>query len=90
MLWTLAKRDSNCCRFCHKPVQEFDASPRIRSGKVSLRVGPQIQTAGLTAADRETLLREVRAAVERLLDQGEAGDPPASSARDRPFPATMS
>ncbi|MEE9208690.1 MAG: lysophospholipid acyltransferase family protein [Gemmatimonadota bacterium] len=65
-------------------------SPRIRSGKVSLRVGPQIQTAGLTAADRETLLREVRAAVERLLDQGEAGDPPASSARDRPFPATMS
>ena len=65
-------------------------SPRIRAGLVSLRVGPQIQTAGLTAADREPLLREVRAAVERLLDQGRAGDQAASLNRDPPSPATMS
>ncbi len=65
-------------------------SPRIRGGLVSLRVGPQIQTAGLTAEDREPLLLEVRAAVERLLDQGGAGDRAASLDRDPPSPATMS
>jgi 1-acyl-sn-glycerol-3-phosphate acyltransferase len=64
-------------------------SPRIRAGLVSLRVGPQIQTAGLTAADREPLLREVRAAVERLMDQGGAGDQTAALNRDPPSPATM-
>ncbi|MEN8143385.1 MAG: lysophospholipid acyltransferase family protein [Gemmatimonadota bacterium] len=65
-------------------------SPRVRAGTVSVRVGPQIATAGLTAADRESLLRQVRGAIERLLEQDGGGDPSASPAAEPPSPISTS
>jgi 1-acyl-sn-glycerol-3-phosphate acyltransferase len=41
---------------------------------VSVRIGTPVPTAGLTLADRETLIRRVRGDVQQLLDQGSLWD----------------
>ena len=50
---------------------------RIRPGKVRIRVGKPIPTAGRNPADRDAVLAEVRAAVKELLVslRDESGDP---------------
>ena len=45
-------------------------SPIIRPVQVSVRIGPPIETAGLTVDGRDALISETRAAVQRLLDDG--------------------
>jgi len=42
----------------------------VRPVRVSVRIGRAIPTTGLTASDRDTLVAEVRAEVQALLDQG--------------------
>ena len=47
-------------------------SLKIRPGKVSYAIGKPIPTTGLTAADRDRLIDEVRNAIESLKKQAEA------------------
>jgi 1-acyl-sn-glycerol-3-phosphate acyltransferase len=42
----------------------------VRPVRVSVRIGKPISTAGLAVEDRDRLIEEVRAAVERLLQEG--------------------
>ena len=42
----------------------------VRPVRVSVRIGRPVPTAGLTQADRDTLIAQVRAEVRKLLDQG--------------------
>jgi len=48
-------------------------SPLIRAGKVAVEVGEPIPTEGLTNADRDALIRKVRAQIATML-----GEPPAA------------
>ena len=45
-------------------------SPIVRPTNVSVRIGEPVETRGMDVADREALADEVRARVERLLEQG--------------------
>jgi 1-acyl-sn-glycerol-3-phosphate acyltransferase len=42
----------------------------VRPVRESVRIGKPISTAGLALEDRDRLIEEVRAAVERLLQEG--------------------
>jgi len=44
----------------------------VRPVKVTVRLGAPIATAGLTVADRDAVIEQVRKAVQQLLDQGSA------------------
>ena len=44
----------------------------VRPVKVTVRIGPPVQTDGLTVDDRDTLIERARVAVQALLDQGSA------------------
>ena len=62
---------------------------RLLPGTVRIRIGPPIPTASRTVEDRDDILREGRAEVERLLSEGrrETGDPTPvlpGADRDRP------
>ena len=53
----------------------------IRPVTVSIRIGRPVETAGLGVGDRDRVIREVRAEIERLLQQGDAsGSPDTRSA----------
>ena len=45
-------------------------SPIVRPTNVSVRIGEPVETRGMDVEDRETLADEVRARVERLIEQG--------------------
>jgi 1-acyl-sn-glycerol-3-phosphate acyltransferase len=45
-------------------------SPIVRPVKVSVRIGQPIPTAGMTLADRDSLIAQVRGEVQRLLTEG--------------------
>ena len=47
-------------------------SPIVRPVRVSVRIGRPIPTAGLTLADRDSLIAQVRGDVQRLLAEGSA------------------
>jgi hypothetical protein len=42
----------------------------IRPVTVSIRVGRPVETAGLSADERDTAIDEVRARIEQMLEQG--------------------
>ena len=42
----------------------------VRPVTVSIRIGPPIETAGRSLADRDTVIAEVRAAIQALLAEG--------------------
>jgi 1-acyl-sn-glycerol-3-phosphate acyltransferase len=45
-------------------------SPFVRPVRISVRLGQPVATAGLTLADRDRVMAQVRAEVQRLLDEG--------------------
>lgn len=46
---------------------------RVRPGTITVRLGPAIRPEGAEPADRRTLMRETRAAIEAMLPEGGAG-----------------
>lgn len=46
---------------------------RVRPGSITVRLGPAIRLEGAEPADRKTLMRETRAAIEAMLAEGGSG-----------------